>query len=346
MPNFYLKGAGRDLEQLADRAARLQRLGLPIRLELHTFGASDVDTAGERARVQSNLRRLREKFGPLELLIHVPLQKVPVVTRMNYDSEQVSQSLALAQDLQAHAVVMHRYWGLTLGDASPRCSRDEAIAGFNATVIELSREAGAITLLVENVGHYSLLPRDGHHYLCGPLDHFFPWEIAEFHSFLEANGLHNVAVLIDVAHATLSTNMFNIRRRLPSIRTDPRFRWILEEDLARARALHPFDFMDPRIRYLHVSDSCLLSEAELCAPRLPAEVLTAAICTEGLEVGRGNLPWRQLPIHVPHSASIVLEVDPGTGETHSKNGAQERSLVALQNLFREPQAPENANANR
>lgn len=335
MPSFYLKGAGCDLEQLADRAGRLRRLGLPIRLELHTFGASDLDTPDGRALVQSNVRALRDKYGPLELFVHVPLQKVPIVTRIDYDSEQVNQSLALARDLQARAVVMHRYWGLTLGDSSPRCSRDEAIAGFNAVVSELSRAAGPVMLLVENVGHYSLLPRDGRHYLRGPLDHFFPWEIADFHRFLDTHGLHNVAVLIDVAHATLSANMFNLRRRECSLRTDPRFHWILDEDLGRTLALHPYDFIDQRIRYLHVSDSRMLTEAELRAPCLPDEVLTAAICSEGLEVGRGNLPWGQLPAHVPHSASIVLEVDPGAGETYSDNGAQERSLVALQHLFRD-----------
>jgi sugar phosphate isomerase/epimerase len=276
---------------------------------------------------------LQEEYGRVELIVHVPLQKVSIVTRRDFDREQVSQAIVLAHELGAHAVVMHRYWGLTFGDSPPRCSRDEAIAGFSAVVSELAREAGALTLFVENVGHYSLLPRDGQHYLCGPLDHFFPWEIAEFHRFLAAKGLHNVAVLIDVAHATLSSNLFNLAHRVPSLRTDPRFRWILEDDLARSPALHPFDFLDQHIRHLHVSDSRLLSEAELQTPNLPEEMLTAAICSEGLEVGRGNLPWTRLRERVPHVTSIVLEVDPGAGETHVENGAQERSLVALKNLF-------------
>ena len=336
MPEFSLKAAAIDYEQLADRASRLHRIGAPIRIELHTFGERDVESDQGRRQVRDNVRRLRDGYGDIELVVHVPYQSVQKITEIDFDAEQVKSAIALAGDIGARAVVMHRYWGLVFGDAAARCSREDAVAGFNETVRDLSVYAQNIRLLVENVGHYSLLPRDGKHFLSGPLDHFFPWEMRALRDYLYAEGLSNVDVFADVAHATLSANMFNICRRYPHYReADPRFHWITEADLAKCDLLHPFDFVDGEMTYLHASDSRFLTRADMDGPAISESLIIAATCTEGLELGAGNLPWPQLPAAFSESpdAVIVLEVEPSADETHLDNGAQERSLLALGDVF-------------
>lgn len=332
MPAFSLKAAAIDYGQLEDRSRRLRRLGLPVALELHTFGGRDVDSQDGRRAALENLARLRDAVGEAALTVHVPYQSVDRVTREDFDSGQVERSIAFAGEAGARSVVVHRYWGLVFGDAPPRTTRAEATAGFNESVRRLARAAGGMRLLVENVGHYSLLPRDGRHFLSGPLDHFFPWEIAAFRAYLDAERLANVGVFVDVAHATLSANLFNIRRAGGAAAADRRFDWITDDDLERAEVLHPFDFVDPAMDYLHVSDSRLLAAGEWRAPG--EALLVEATCSEGMEIGTGNLPWAALPARLGGAdATVVLEVEPGPGDSHVSNGAQERSLLRLREVF-------------
>ncbi|SDU45722.1 hypothetical protein [Stappia sp. ES.058] len=332
MPGYALKAAAMDGAQLADRAAALRAAGLPVVLELHTFGPRDLEDAATRRVCLENLARLRQSHGPLDLTVHVPLQKVARVTESVFDSGQVEDSLRFADDAGSHRVVIHRYWGLVYGSEPQRATRPEATAGFNAEIARLARLAPDIQLLVENVGHYSLLPRDGTSFLAGPLDHFFPWEIAEFRAFVAAEGLKNVAPFVDTAHATLSANLFNWRRAHPATtKDDPRFCAVLDEDLERSERLHPFDFVDGDMPWMHVSDSVFYPDPANGPPEIPLD----ALITEGLEVGTGNLPFERFPDALGRDATtgLVLEVEPGVGESHRANRAQARSLRYLRKLF-------------
>jgi hypothetical protein len=337
---FALKAALADPAQLDARAAWLASVGRPIVLELHTFGARDIDTAAGLAASRATVARLRERHAVERLIVHVPVQQVPVVTQVDFDAGQCQRAIAFAAEIGAEAVVIHRYFELVFGDAPPRAfSKPEAIRRFNAIIRDLARLAPEIRLLVENIGHYSLLPRDGRNYLSGPLDHFFPWEIRAFRRFCAQEGLANVEPFVDVAHATLSANLFN-RRKLHFTETadDPRFAWITPDDLDQAERLAPFDFVDPAMSYLHVSDASLLDAAELAEPNLPEARLVEGIVSEGLEIGTGNLPFARLPERLGQGTpTLVLEVEPGAGETHVDNGAQLRSLEGLAALF--DQAP-------
>ncbi|KAA2244263.1 hypothetical protein [Salinarimonas soli] len=335
MPSFALKGALIDVAQLDARAAGLARMGLPVRLELHTFGARDIDTPEGQRAARAVVARLKD-YHPVEsLVVHVPVQSVPVVTSQAFDVGQCERTIAFAQDIGAGGVVLHRYYGLVLGDAPARIrDRSEATAAFNAIVRALALAAGPVRLLVENIGHYWILPGGERDFLSGPLDHFFPWEIAAFRAFLSGEQIHNVEPFVDVAHATLTANLFNRRKRRPD-RTagDPRFAWITDEDLERADRLGPLDFVDPAMTYLHVSDALRLTDAQCQQDDLSAAELRRGITSEGLELGQGNIPIRDLPAHVGGSATLVLEVDPGPGESHVANGAQLRSLAALTACF-------------
>mgnify|MGYP003679277732 CR=1 FL=1 len=331
MVSFALKGAVIDYPQIEARAKCLSHAGLPLCLELHTFGHRDLYDSERRKACLSNLTRLEEEFGNADLTVHIPFQDVDTVTSELFDARQVADTLEFAQQCGSGRIVMHRYWGMMHGDTPPRSSRAEATAGFNETIRELSLLAPEVALLVENMGHYFLASRKPDDYLAGPLDHFFPWEIAEFSAYLDTHEITNVFPFVDVAHATLTSNLFNYRRQLPSGTDLPAyFSGITNDDLDRASNLHPFDFVDEAMPWLHISDSRLTH----CAAdqNIPQEALTC----EGLEIGVGNLPFSELPERLAGGASdtvLLLEVEPGDGETYVDNGAQYRSLERLRRYF-------------
>jgi sugar phosphate isomerase/epimerase len=337
MEQFILKGAVIDYQQLHDRACRLQALGLPIKLELHTFGQRDILNVASRAKSLFHIRSLREQFGQCEFIVHVPYQDVNQITREWFDVAQLEASLAFAEEIDAHAVVLHRYWALSYKDAPLRMGREAASAAFFEVVCTLATRYPKIMLLVENMGFYWTLPRDGEHFLVGPLDHFFPWEVTEFRQQLSKTVHTNIVPFIDVAHATLSANMFNLLRcNYNQFRNDPRFRSITDEDLQHCDYLHPFDFVDHQMDCLHISDSWLLSPAQLQQPwQSNDSSLVRWLTSECLTVGEGNLPWQRLISQLsqhPQPTKLVMEVDPGEGDNFQNNGAQSLSVTRLQQL--------------
>jgi hypothetical protein len=335
MPGFALKAAVIDYDQIAARAGYMASVGLPVRLELHTFGGRDIDVDESWKRAHANVTQLRDRFAVGSLVVHVPLQSVSVVTTLDFDEGQCIRSIDFAQAIGADAVVLHRYYGLVYGQNPPRFQdKTEAERAFEHIVADLAKQAAGLPLLIENVGHYSLLPRDGKSFLTGPLDHFFPWEIRRFRDFVAAAGLKSVFPFVDVAHATLSANLFNRRRAQPELtRSDPRFAWITDDDLDQAEWLDPFDFVDSAMPYLHVSDAFQLPSGDCQSLMLDEQTLTTSIVSEGLEIGTGTLPFDALPACFGDRGTLVLEVDPSPGETHIANGAQLRSLDILRAIF-------------
>lgn len=335
MVDFSLKAAAIDPGQLDSRVRAMTSLGLPVNLELHTFGARDIDAPATFETAAANVNRVKSDHFVDGLVVHVPLQSVAVVTSRDFDADQCLRSIEFADRVGADAIVLHRYWGLVFGEGAPRATDKRAAeAAFNDVIKDLARAANGKRLLVENVGHYSLLPRDGKNYLSGPLDHFFPWEVARFREFVRQEALENVEPFMDVAHATLSSNLFNRKRAAySSVQGDPRFAWISDEDLERAEWLHPFDFVDPAMPYLHASDAVLLDRGQIAETDLDEAVLTRSIVSEGLEIGAGSLPFDRLPDCFGQTGMIVLEVDPAPGESHVENGAQPRSLQYLHDIY-------------
>ena len=331
MVSFALKGAVGDYAQLEGRAAFLARQGLPLCLELHTFGSRDLYAPAARQQCLDNLNRLQDIYGAADLTVHIPFQDVDLVTREAFDADQVADTLRFAEECGAGRIVMHRYWGMVYGNKPPRSHRQEAADGFNIIVRRLARQNPNVTLLIENMGFYFLASRKPEDYLAGPIDHFFPWEIAAFRSEMDAHGINNAEPFIDVAHATLSSNLFNhLRTGYAGLRDDPRFSGITDDDLDQADQLHPFDFVDAKMPWLHISDSHLLSISG------NEDLSQEALTSEGLEIGKGNLPFQTLPAKLNMGAAntvLLLEVDPAKGENYAENGAQCRSLAALKTIF-------------
>src|SRR5437667_326272 len=76
----------------------------------------------------------------------------------------------------------------------------------------VSSECEAMSAFIENLGFYWLRPRTERRYIISALDHFFPWEMIEFADYVFSRGLANVHLAVDVAHAAISANMFNLLR--------------------------------------------------------------------------------------------------------------------------------------
>src|SRR3546814_20167313 len=134
---------------------------------------------------------------------------------------------------------------MVFGEGAPRAvDKASAEIAFNEVIRDLADAASGKRLLVENVGHYSLLPRDGRNYLSGPLDHFFPWEIARFRDFVRQAGFDHVEPFVAVAPAALSSHLFNRKRvAYSTLRDAPRFALISEENIQAVEVLHPYEFL-------------------------------------------------------------------------------------------------------
>ncbi len=333
MVSYALKGAVIDYPQLEGRARFLAGEGLPLCLELHTFGARDLHHPAGRAESLANVVRLREEFGPAELTVHIPFQIIGTVTSRNFDDDQVADTLAFAEECGARRIVMHRYWGMNYGNRPPRSDRETATAGFSEAVRALARQAPDIALFVENIGHYFLASGKPEEFIAGPLDHFFPWEIDAFRADMASHDVGNVFPFVDVAHATLSSNLFNhTRRHRKRTKDDPRYSAILDSDLDRTGRLHPFDFVDGAMPWLHVSDSFIIDEP------LPPDLPRAGLTSEGLELGTGTLPFEDLPARLGGATAntvLLLEVEPGKHDNYVQNAAQCRSLDYLRRRFPE-----------
>jgi hypothetical protein len=327
---FAMKAAVASVRQLADRADRMRRLRLPLAMELHTTGGERY-APGEpfHAGVQY-LRRIREQES-LRLWIHVPYQQPDVVTQVPFDANQVLHTLELASHVDAEAVILHRYFALAPMGQLSRVPKAEAEASFNEEIRRLARNLDGRQAYVENLGFFWLRPRAGGIYLAGPVEHFFPWEVERFLTFLCEEGIQDVQPMVDIAHATLSSNMFALlHSHYRSYREDARFQGITDVDLAERDALSPYDFVRPETPYVHVSDALLLDQRAVIAANEP--LVTEALTAEALPLGQGNLDldlaMGQLNLHgTPHV--VVAEVDPGDGQSHEHNAEQEKCVVRL-----------------
>jgi hypothetical protein len=277
--------------------------------------------------------------------VHVPYQDPEVVTSRPFDREQVRRTAELADALDAEAIVVHRYWALTGPGASSQTPRHEAEAAFDEEMLRLSRNARRQLILVENLGHFWLEPRSLGRYLAGPLDHFFPWEMERFATYMRDHGASNVVPMVDIAHACITANMFNLmRQHFSTLRHDQRFQGITAPDLDQRRWLTPYDYVDGTPRYFHGSDAIFIGTGETTLQSVDtrADLLTL-LTSEAMPVGRGNLDfsalvdrWLRLPAPEP---LVIAEVNPDAGQTHERNGAQEDAIRRWRWLEREASVP-------
>src|SRR3546814_14657876 len=96
MVDFSLKAAAIDKEQLGARGRAMTELGLPVNLELHTFGARDIDSRDRFKTAIANVERFKADHSANGLVVHVPMQSVAVLTARGSVASQCLRSIRFA----------------------------------------------------------------------------------------------------------------------------------------------------------------------------------------------------------------------------------------------------------
>jgi Xylose isomerase-like TIM barrel len=325
---FAMKAAAASAPQLHDRVVRMRRMRLPIALELHTTR----ETLSDPGALTHSRRLVAEEAATLT--VHTPFQAPDADGLIDFDEGAVRRSAEFAHTVGADAVVVHRVSGSRMnGTATQQIPRDAQAAVFNERIDAIAAEFPTLRFLVENVGFLWLSSRDSSVFAIGPLDHFFPWEIREFCAFARARRA-NLGVVLDIAHAAISANMFALLRTFPSrFALDPRFAGITSSDLERIQRLSPFDFFPQGVAHFHVSDFLRVRQRELGRrdaprPKRVHELLT----TEGEALGYGDLDAGRLARRLAAGTSdltAVAEIRPAPGGSHDASPEQERAIEML-----------------
>lgn len=334
-----MKGAVLYENQLLDRSRKFNTLGLPILIELHTFGKSDLDSNDGFKKCVENCDKIKREYE-VNFVVHVTPQDPEIVTRKKFDLEQVLRTIEFAQIIDSKEVVLHRYYGFKK-DSNGLMPKSEAEQEFNEIILNISRMYGGVAMHIENFGFVWLPPVEKEIYLVSPLDHFFPWEIKRFQEFLKEQNITNVTPMVDIAHATLSSNMFNLlRTNYNRFRVDPRFANITEEDLDQKRILEPYEYIRSGIQYYHISDAIFANEGfDFESVDVEGHInknLLVWLTTESKPLGKGNLDFKRLMeiIGGNRAENLILtaEIDPGEGSTYDDNKSQEEAIKILRNL--------------
>jgi sugar phosphate isomerase/epimerase len=314
--------------QLHDRVVRLRRLHLPIALELHTTH----ETLADSAAVARSRRLVEEEAATLT--VHAPFQAPDAEGRIDFDDSAVRRSAEFADAVGADAVVVHRVSGSrTNGAAKHSVPREVQAADFDERIASVAAEFPALRFLVENVGFLWLSSCDPSAFAVGPLDHFFPWEIGDFCAFARARRA-NFGVVVDIAHAAISANMFALLRSFPArFARDLRFAGITASDLERVEHLSPYDFLRQRVEHVHVSDFLRVRRPELGRSKPPhPERVHELLTTEGEALGTGDLDLSRLAGRLAvesRDLTIVAEIRPAPRGSHDASAEQEQAIAVL-----------------
>lgn len=323
---FGLK-SGMDINQLADRITKCRQLGIPVFIELHTSTNVEVSDLARISITKDLLQTLRAECE-VTVTLHTPPVVIKEIGALPFDRAQALATLEMAQKIGADKVILHRSYAYCKGKEKNLIPKEEASELFNAEIRILAQHCGQTHLEIENVGFFHR--GNATNYFISSLDHFFPWERQCFQRFLDNEKLSSVEMMLDIAHATQSANMFNLLRNQHSVyRNDPRFRNITEEDLDQTANISPFDFMNEKCSYYHLSDALFLGDLARCS--LDSKTLELGMISENLKIGSGNLDFvqflRKLQTNLP--ITCIAEVNPAANESHHNNQSQLETIRHL-----------------
>ncbi|MDD5656545.1 MAG: TIM barrel protein [Elusimicrobia bacterium] len=305
MTIFALKAAARFPAQLRDRMEQFRRLELPAHVELHLCGlgelGSDMDPAVTNCRA----------FPGCRYSVHFPLFDAGrgyIYDMASAGDEELRRACGFCARVGARELVMHRSWLI------PRLPKRDAEEEFLRKALRwasIGRDEG-IRILLENWGFVWLPESQGGGCRVSPLDHFFPWEMRRFREALGTDGWRYCGIVLDIAHAVLSANMFNMLQTHPELNRDERFANITVEDLAHAQKLAAADFLFDFIDYAHVSDAWVWNRDD-------GLDMERYLYREGLPLGSGNLDYVTLAGSLLRGdRTLVMEIEPPDGN-HERN---------------------------
>lgn len=322
MFQYAMKAAAGSEAQLRHRVECFKKLGIEPLIELYLSGSADV-LEPERNSVIRNCRN----FNECKYIVHFPIMDAK--TGYVYDGyederEKLEAVLDFAGEIDAGELIMHCCYGF--GRDIPK---EEAIERFFEKVAVWNDLANSrsLKILLENYGFVWLPDGFGKDYVVSPIDHCFPWDMARMHERIEQWGLHSVAILLDVAHAVLSSNMFNMKKTCPGLAADGRFRNISKDDVGRKDFLKVGDFVFDFIDYFHISD------AFVWKPENGIDNMRKYLYTENLPIGKGNVDFIEITKDTKGSEVMVMEINPENGD-HANNISQCEAIKWFQKTFK------------
>lgn len=309
-----MKAAG-SREQLADRMKRFERLSLKPVIELHLAGLDDI---------YANNKRIAELCGEhdCEYMVHFPVKDMKtkyLFDAYNNEDTNVQSALDFCKMVNSSILIMHRCFGFNRGLA--KGDAEEMFLDKLKRWDAMAREK-KIRILFENYGFIWLPEAFEREFVTSPLDHFFPWDIKDFNDRAVKMNMNNIGVLLDVAHATLSSNMFNMLKKFPALESDRRFANIYDADLEKKDILKPEDFVLDCVNYFHISDAFAWSAKD------GINDLSKYLYTEGLPIGKGNIDYREIFGRITGNGVMVMEIEPENGD-YANNVSQQQGIELI-----------------
>lgn len=312
VPRYVMKAAGLAPAQLTDRIEKLAELGLPREIELFLFGLDDIyaraDELATNCKAWPNCR----------YIVHFPIidsKRQYIFDAYLPQDDHIVKALELCGRIGSKELVLHR--AFAFGVDIPRQEAEEIFLESSKRWDSLAKNYG-VKILIENCSFAWFDNEFVSPYVVGPIDHFFPWEIKRFMEATERFKMHNSLILLDLAHAAIASNMFNIARHKREYRGDRRFSNILDSDLDSSKWLAPADFMIPGISYFHVQDSYLWKKGE---PFDEAKYMM----TENLALGDGDMDFGAFKKKLKGDETLIFEINDPSGD-HCNNKAQADSI--------------------
>lgn len=321
MFKYAMKAAGSSAAQIGDRVRKFDQMSIEPMIELHLFGLEEL--YAQRGVVVRNCA----EYPQAEYIVHYPVSDAKtgyLFDMYNDESSHIRAALALCEEIGSRSLVLHRCFGFNKG-----IPKSEATRRFYDKVSDIDRLAkkSGVATLFENYGFVWLSAQMGGGFVSSPLDHFFPWDIEEFDRVVKSRGLRNTASLIDIAHATLSSNMFNMLKHHSSLRTDRRFDSISDTDLSMRGVLYPGDFVVESVGWYHVSDSFLWEPSDGMAQQ------QRYLTTEGLPLGKGNIDCEAMFRDLNGDKVMVMEIEPENRD-YENNASQMDAIRRCVDIYK------------
>ena len=321
MFKYVMKAAANSHKQLQDRIESFEKLSIKPAIELYLSGSADV-FGSDRDTVVKNCRNFKE----CEYMVHFPIMDTNtgyIFDGLDDEREKLEAVLDFTNEIGADVLIMHCCYGF-----NKEISKREAFTKFleKVGIWNDLAEGRSLKILLENYGFVWLPPGLGRDYVVSPIDHCFPWDMELIHETMQSKGLSSVAILLDLAHAVLSSNMFNMRQQYGYLREDGRFKNIYPEDLDRKDFLTAADFVFDFIEHFHISDTFVWK------PENGSDDMRKYLYTENLPIGKGNVDFFEVFKKTKGNKTLVMEINPDNGD-HGHNVSQYQAIAWFQNNF-------------
>jgi len=305
-------------EQLQDRYSMFRDLEQKPIIELYLDGIDIYDKSSKEEAIRTCCAL------PCCYIAHVP--NIDIEGRLfDFANDDwkiwIDWTAEFVKSVNSDILVIHYFCG-----HEKRWDKEEARSICHERIEKIAKLYPDLNFLIENYGLVFWPDRSGNlYYPVSPLDLFLPWDMIDFQRDMANRGVDNVRLVLDTAHAAISCNMFNALRRDRSLRSDKRFRYLDHNDMSHANYLNIMDYVE-NINYdaVHISDAFILARKPFS--RL---WLKEAITTEGLALGDGHLPNRDIARRLLFNNENVMFVTEMSEKDNSQSMNQREAVNFL-----------------